>query len=112
MRNAINLRLAAVGVAAVLWGLPCTAQALAGQAASLGQPQVVRGLFPKIHLPKINLGKGAKALAYPVAKATVNGGKAVVQGGGVVVKNAQTGAQIYGATRSLAPLTRTLHPGK
>lgn len=67
------------------------------------------GLFPKIRYPKINVGKGAKALLYPVTKTTVNSGKTVVNGGraalngGVVaVKGAQKGLEIYEAGRALS----------
>ena len=67
--------------------------------------QAVRGLFPKVRLPRVNFGKGAKALLYPVTKATVNGGKTVVQGGTLAVKGAQKGVEIYGATRSLSNKT-------
>ncbi len=38
-------------------------------------------LLPRIHMPKINLGKGLNALTYPVKKSVVNGGKTILNTG-------------------------------
>ena len=38
-------------------------------------------LLPSIHLPRINGGKAIQALAYPVKKTVVNGGKTVLKVG-------------------------------
>lgn len=48
-----------------------TTLALAAQAAA-GSPWL-----PRVRLPKINLGKSVAAVAYPVTKSLVNGGKTV-----------------------------------
>ncbi len=74
--------------------------------------RTVYGLFPKGRYPKVNVGKGAKALLYPVTKTAINGGKtvigsgkAVVNGSVVVVKGAQKGVEIYEAGHSLSSKT-------
>ena len=43
-------------------------------------------LLPRVRLPKINIGKGLAALAYPVTKSVVNGGKTVLKVGEVADK--------------------------
>jgi len=43
-------------------------------------------LLPRVRMPKINLGKGLAALAYPVTKSVVNGGKTVLKVGEVADK--------------------------
>lgn len=82
------------------------------------------GLFPKIRYPKINIGKGVKAVLYPVTKTTVNGsktvigtgktvigtGRAIVTGGVVVVKGAEKGVELYQAGHALSSKTNGI-PG-
>lgn len=43
-------------------------------------------LLPRVRMPKINLGKGLAALAYPVTKSVINGGKSVLKVGEVADK--------------------------
>ena len=52
-------------------------------------------LLPRIHLPKINLGKAVGAASYPVTKSMLNGGK-------TVLKTAATAASL-GALPSVGP---------
>ena len=43
-------------------------------------------LLPRVRMPRINLGKGLAALAYPVTKSVVNGAKTVLKVGEVADK--------------------------
>ena len=45
------------------------------------RPYTCDGFLRKFFRPKIDLGKGARALTYPVKKAAVNGGKEAVGAG-------------------------------
>lgn len=106
----LNTLLLAVAVAFLL-GTFSPVRAFSFHAGPL-PARTAYGLFPKVRRPKINFGKGAKAILYPVTKTAVNGGKmvvgsgkAVVNGGVVVVKGAQKGAEIYEAGRSLSSKT-------
>jgi hypothetical protein len=62
---------------------------------------VYAGLFGKVRLPRINVAKGIKAVAYPVTKTAVNGGKAAISGG-------ETAAKAYGTYHSLAPNSKAI----
>ena len=57
-------------------------------ATMLTTPPAMAGmhLLPRVRMPKINLGKGLAALAYPVTKSLVNGGKTVLKVGEVADK--------------------------
>lgn len=109
MKHKFGFLFVQVSVLAVLLGLAPQADAVPIAVAGSLQTQSVCGLFPKIHLPKVNLGKGAKALLYPVTKTTINGGKtaisggkAVVNGGSMAVKSAQKGVEIYETGRAIS----------
>jgi hypothetical protein len=52
-------------------------------------------LLPRLRLPKINMGKAMSAVAYPVTKSVVNGGK-------TVLKTAAT-AETMGVLPSIGP---------
>ena len=45
-------------------------------------PAAAGSFLPRIRLPRINGGKALQALAYPVTKSLVNGGKTVLKVGG------------------------------
>ncbi len=45
-------------------------------------PATAGSLLPRIRLPRINGGKVARALAYPVTKSLANGGKTILKVGG------------------------------
>jgi len=117
MKRSFHFLLVPVSAAAVLQGAIVQANAFPFPDHSGMQAHADRGLFPKIHIPKVNLGKGAKALLYPVTKTTINGGKAVVNGGksvvnggSMAVKGAQKGVEIYEAGRALTSKARGI-PG-
>lgn len=45
-------------------------------------PVAAGSFLPRIRLPRINGGKAFRALAYPVTKSLVNGGKTILKAGG------------------------------
>lgn len=90
--NSPSTRAISIGMtlAAVILGKSLPASAFP---CAPSQAAAIRGLFPKIRMPRINLGKAVKAAAYPVTKAVVNGGKTAYEGGkkGVAVYEAWQG---------------------
>jgi len=58
-------------------------------------PGVCGGLFPRVRLPRINVGKGVKTVLSPVGKAAVVGGKAIVGVGKAVIKNGPGAVETY-----------------